>query len=106
MSPPLRVSSLTNSRMFMDCLTNRTDPSANTWYAPDGWKLYTSLLFVQLVWHGPGVAVPKALYPWVMYSLSRSAQPPSSWPLLMASFPARYSCGRPAHSAITDVFDV
>ena len=38
-----------------------TDPSANTWLAPPVWKLYTSLLFVQFVWHGPGLVVPSAL---------------------------------------------
>ena len=54
-----------------------TDPSANTWLAPPVWKLYTSLLFVQLVWHGPGLDDPSLVNPWVMYSLSRSAHPPS-----------------------------
>src|SRR5688572_20300102 len=92
--------------MSMLCLTNRTDPSANTWLAPPVWKLYTSLLFVQLVWHGPGVFRPSAVYPWVMYSLARSAHPPSVWVPVPAFFPARYRSGRPAHSARTDVFDV
>src|SRR3712207_925534 len=91
--------------MSMLFLTNRTDPSANTWLAPPRWKLYTSLLFVQLVWHGPGLVVPSFENPWVMYSLSRSAHPPSVW-LPGTFFPFCQRSGRPAHSARTDVFDV
>ena len=65
----------------MLALMKRTDPSAKTWLAPPVWKLYTSLLLVQLVWHGPGLVVPSAVKPWVMYSLSWSAQPPSRLPV-------------------------
>ena len=65
-----------------------TEPSAKTWFAPPAWKLYTSLLLVQLVWHGPGrvVAVGR-VKPWMMYSLSWSAQPPSVCPSAVVSLP-------------------
>src|SRR5262245_3176263 len=94
--------------------TNRTDPSAKAAFIPPVWKAKASLLFVQLIGHGPGHLSPSAVKPCKGTALAGSAHPaPVTRPLTTFAFPPPGTllagprpprtqwAGRPASSTIS-----